>query len=501
LVDTPGFNSCIGKHTEVLTDYLPQSDAIVYLTNYRRGMTLQDKIFLDMAIKSVGKDNLGSLFFAVNFSPRPESDPRIRTMQKQISDHLKRDMVLHIVNSVSDSPRRLCANTLWTELASSVEKMDLKAKTTNNLICLAEGTLTILAESIDIFGKAASAEEDGINELKKYMSQLKKDRQDADATVADYQLSLHRKVNDVVKRSLNNVSTKAGDEIKSSKSTDADACAAYIRGHFIQNEIDKISQETSQNIEILFCEMAENLDELAGRAEMPILGKIRVSKPGAGSALNKLRDQAIKSGSGNLASWYLRRIGGAVGEQAGLINLARMGVKRVGSVMGKKFGREVYTKVIPQIIRKIGIRASTAVNVFAYVITEVVVKIYHFATWKRSLKAVVDRSLGVVVTDEPLLDQLKQKIPFLKDKSDPMMTLLIRDFGKSIDEGIEETKGLINDDFIGRYNVAEEALKSRIEKPDSAVSKYKEMQTELDNIAHSILNIKSKEKIYEQQKE
>lgn len=461
IVDTPGYNSCLEEHTQVLTDYLPNADAIVFLVNYRRGFTPQDAEFLKLAYQQLDPGEQNKMFFGVNFCPGHIQDARIDRIEREISKIVKIPIHLHTIVAKPGRPRRLDAETLWEEVADRVSIMDLPFETIKGIRSVAIGLADRLAQDILQKEKVSNATPEDIERLTRRIEELKHLKTRALSTVDSYHTQMLQVAVNTVDTGLQEISQKVNQEIdESGRFTEVSACSDYVRQHLVPNLVTRLNLNISDEIERLGEQMVAELEDVALTVDQVRDPKVGLMSAGPGQTFERLGKAAIETGAKELVTRYLSKLGGAAGEKAGFVNLAKMALSRGGKVFGKQFAKPVYDNM-GRMLKRLGLTSSRTVGTFTAIVAEAVAYLYRIMTWKRSLKAVVARTLGVTIDSEPLLDQLKQSIPFFRDKQPSIADRLHEGYQAAIIECKVDTRMLVEEDYDGRITSLSESLEVR----------------------------------------
>jgi hypothetical protein len=481
VVDTPGYNSCLESHTRVLTEYVPNADAVVFLTNYRRGITQEDAEFLALVQKGLESDEKGRFFFAVNFCPSSEPDARVRSMAARLSKLVGREVELHSITASREQPRRLEASSLWKAVYEQMVAMDLPGEIARSAARIAGGFGSMLARDLLRHTEAADATDDHLAVIKQRISELHGLHAQARRVVQRYQEDLRTTVQEGVAKGVAGVLARAGAEIEeSNRFTEMNTCADYVRMHLVPTEVESFSNDLAADVEKTALHMADELESIVGQAEeVSIPDHLILDRQPGTMLVTGVRDRAVKGGAELAAAAYLRTLGGAVGEKAGVVNLAKMVVKRYGKVVGKVYPRAVYDNM-GRVLREWGVTASRAINAFAVVITEVVAYLWKVVTWKGLLRSAVARAL---TGERSLIDQIRDAIPFIRDHQEPIQTRLLRGYLDAVDECMAETRSLVDRDYQERIGVLEASLRTRAQHGQAAKVFVQEIQRELEAAA------------------
>lgn len=490
VVDTPGYNSCLERHTRVLTEYLPHSDAIIFIINYRRGFTPEDRDFLKLAQECVGEG--GRIFFAVNFSPGALPDARTNSISRKLAQLYGQQVYLHIIVSRGPGQTRLEASTLWKDIGNRLSEADIQREAQCAAVSLAFGFTSILAEELSVHEAAVAAPEAGLGRLRERIQELRATRQESLHIISRYECIFKDKAISMIDEGIEAIGEKAGAEIDGAGATDFISCAEYVRTQIMPIGVDLLRHDIDLAMQKIGNEMAEKLEDIALKAERLDTPDFVIASPGPGGFLENLRDQAVKGGAQALARAYLGKIGGAVGERAGIVNLAKMAFSRGGRLIGKRFSRQFYYNM-GQMLKRFGITSGRAVGTFAAAVMEAVALIYTVSTWKRSLKVVVAQTLGLARPSEPILDQIKNGI-FSKEQV-PLRKCMETGYLEAITECMSGTRELVEEDFDRRISVLSSSLEKRQKSGEKCMSGLLEIKSELERIAVALLHLKA---VYEE---
>ncbi len=131
LFDTPGYGSLISEHEEVLKEFIPESDFIVYVVSYRVGLGDDDFQFL----KYVGEiiNDKVEVILAINMCPNDvqEDNKRICEIQKSINECIHRDVNTFFIESNSEKNPE--TSKLWDYIYERVNDVSKKEELSQTL--------------------------------------------------------------------------------------------------------------------------------------------------------------------------------------------------------------------------------------------------------------------------------------------------------------------------------------------------------------------------------
>lgn len=122
--DTPGYGSLVDYHEDVLKEFIPESDYIVYVVSYRVGLNDDDYQFLKYVGEIIG-DKV-EVVLAVNMCPSDvgEHNKRIVEIQNNVNDCIHKDVKVFCIESSKD--KNPDASVLWDYIYERVNNPKMK---------------------------------------------------------------------------------------------------------------------------------------------------------------------------------------------------------------------------------------------------------------------------------------------------------------------------------------------------------------------------------------
>jgi len=131
LFDTPGYGSLISEHEEVLKQFIPESDFIVYVVSYRVGLGDDDFQFL----KYVGEiiNDKVEVILAINMCPNDvqEDNKRICEIQKSVNECIHKEVTTFFIESSSEKNPE--TSELWDYIYERVNDSNKKEELSETL--------------------------------------------------------------------------------------------------------------------------------------------------------------------------------------------------------------------------------------------------------------------------------------------------------------------------------------------------------------------------------
>jgi len=171
LFDTPGYGSLISEHEEVLKDFIPESDFIVYVVSYRVGLGDDDFQFLKY-VGEIINDNV-EVVLAINMcqSDVQEDNKRICEIKKSVNECIHKDVKAFFIESSSE--KNPDTSELWNyihERVNDPNNMEELSKTLKNYqdYVLGECDIKINSKIASIQSEKGNVEE-RINIIKEFL--------------------------------------------------------------------------------------------------------------------------------------------------------------------------------------------------------------------------------------------------------------------------------------------------------------------------------------------
>lgn len=131
LFDTPGYGSLISEHEEVLKEFIPESDFIIYVVSYRVGLGDDDFQFL----KYVGEiiNDKVEVVLVINMCPSDvqEDNKRIKEIQKSVNQCIHKDVNTFFIESNSEKNPE--TSELWDYIYERINDSSKKEELSETL--------------------------------------------------------------------------------------------------------------------------------------------------------------------------------------------------------------------------------------------------------------------------------------------------------------------------------------------------------------------------------
>lgn len=448
IFDTPGFNSIIVEHEEVLREFMPESDVIVFSVAHRVGFGQMDQELMTLVSELPTECGEVPVLLVVNRVPDDvdvKNDSRILEIKSHAEDSLHRSLEDLIVvrssmpdeNGHSTLPN---ADEVWAKagkIAFSQERKDSFVKKCNEV--LATYFTQRLNELQGIIFAAQNPQ--GIAKILELQESLSENLAASFEIIEKYTNRMTRQIPKILDKSVAGLLKELDNEIdNASKWLDIMDCSNFITNHKIPFGIRKVTKEISEYIASEITLMDAELSEMANTAFLKLSQQAQMEKqPEMAKLLNNLCLRIGQQLMGKTAGTMLRSLGGVGGMAAGTGNLVKMGVKRIGKIFNHTFGREVY-RTIGKIFTK---KLMTAAGIITDVIVEVVGYLRECKKWQGELKTNTHKCIEQW-REDALNDLLNTAIPSLQENNRTSVIQVFDGISKQYQSSIDAQKSKIS---------------------------------------------------------
>ena len=389
LFDTPGYNSIVSDHEEILKEFLPNSDVVVYTVSHKIGIQENDFIFLRFLKELLGDEIDVSI--VINRVPEGrENDNRIKEVLEYARDILNYEPKHFIINTIEGEDYPLPkSNELWKHIEEKIhseERQNALKNNFNNFI-------------LDLFYQCEAEVNKRYNSIKLSIEEKETIKKEIEGFKAKQTEAIEmidttfNKVIDNVKKKLIDIKpvvhSKICSAIDAEERTLKDETIAYVNNHLLPFTIKDEVSEIQRYILIELEDLNKRLENYLNTVINQFEGKIEII---FSSFMDKAQLAAAAKLGGKILNQgllgYFAKFGGAGKAGAGVANAASHLLKKVGNIFGKTFSRSTHN-ALKQVLSKIGATSTKAIGAAASVIVEVAFMVIDYATWKLKLKSKV----------------------------------------------------------------------------------------------------------------
>ncbi len=399
IFDTPGYGSLIDEHDEVLFDFLPNCDAVVYTVSYKIGIQDDDYTFLQRLTELVRSGI--PVYLLINRCPSDitKDDRRIREIVQYVSSLLETSEIpLFIIPSFKENIEENVKeqmNHFWNKVASDLQSEYRKKELYNAFKSYLMDLLKMIQFKLE--NNIRNIE---INETEKALikEEIKKLREKFSTAVENIVKPGFNRIKiqfpKCVEKSASIIKEETCIQIEKQSSFDKEETSAYINQHLLKfyagKQVEELQFYLGQELNAIDKEVNDYLNkEIVQFGNDLEIGNV--------SAAGKAGIDAAKSFASHLLNAgllkYFAKFGGAGGSGAGVANAASHTLKKIGDFFGKTFSRETHN-ALKQVLAKVGLTSTKAISVAGTAIIETASLIIDLSTWKPRLCKAVNKTLS-----------------------------------------------------------------------------------------------------------
>lgn len=455
IFDTPGYGSIVAEHEEVLKEFLPNSDIIVYTVNYKIGIQDDDYIFLGFLRELVREDV--KIYLLVNRCPHgiDIKSPKIRSISGFVSDILTIDPEVFIIHNIEAEEGKghplphngALWNSIFKEITSPSRLKSLEFAFDKYVEDLFYKCFRII-ESRYLSAKIDKDEFEAVKKLQKESAiRIRHAIPTFVVPVFDkIEKNLPSKFEDV----KNNVDKKISTEIDNSDRTSMEEMVAYTNSHLLPYTINSETSEVQRYIDIELDDLNRQVDDYLQKEIVRFNNEITIQiQTNVGAAASSIVACMVKEVGKNSLEGYFVAFGGCGGANAGIANAASHLLKKAGDLFGHTFSRSTHNAV-KHFLSKIGATSMKAVGVAVAVVAEILFISYELATWKYKLKNKV--SDGLKKWEKETIDMVKVDLVKLREENIETIRCIADDIAHTFDDVKPENI----DECADQYNYAQQ---------------------------------------------
>ena len=435
IFDTPGYGAIVEEHEEVLKEFIPSSDIVIYTVSYKVGIQDYDYSFLGFLRELLREDV--SIILVINRCPTGidvNTNPRIKEIKSYVSDLLTIEPQVFCIENITVTDESGHAMPTCPELWEYVGKQISTEKRKKMLYNAFDGYIHDLYNECDnvvqLKYKEALLSEDECRQIRMAQREFAEKIRLATKKLVEPTFSrITSKLPHVLTDTETRINRSIIEKISDADRLGKDEMVAYTNSHLLPFTIKKEMGEVIQYIDVELSDLNNQLEDYIQKEVIKFQDKIEV-------ILDSNLDIAIKS----IAQEYIKRImnsslnsyflmyAGAAGIRGGVANAASHALKVIGNWFGKTFSKQTHV-----MMQRIGAAAAKGLGAAIAVVTELLFEAYDIVTWKGKLEDKVIE--GVHNWKEDTTPTI------IKDMNELMETNIatLYDIAKQMEDSIEET--------------------------------------------------------------
>lgn len=387
LFDTPGYGSIINEHEEVLRDFIPNADIIVYAISYKAGFQQYDYEFM-CSLSSMFDKNM-PFVLAINRCPDNVTlqDRRIKEIKEYVTSILQKpNLPVFILPSAQfqELVEVPVIQKFKNEILGIVNAPERDAALECTFKKYIYDYIKLIELEIDKYSRTAEE----VENIKKANEELCRDFDNVIPDVIEPGfIEISTKLPVFVNKCAERIENQLIKEIEGSDTLKMEEMKAYIQIHKLPYLNQQESKELQNNLKVLLLDLDQEVHNYLKTAILHYESRITVrtndntiEETGKRIAKGKITELASNS-----LLEYFSGLGGAGKAGAGIANAASHGLKQVGDLFGHTFSKETHNQ-LKKFLSKIGATSSKIVGPAVAVFFEVIDIGYDYFTWKGKLK-------------------------------------------------------------------------------------------------------------------
>lgn len=436
IFDTPGYGSIIKEHEEVLKEFLPNSDIVVYTVNYKDGIQDEDYLFLRCLRELIRQDV--KIFLLVNRCPigTDRNSMKVRKIAQFVSDILTIEPevftvenIVAIENEGHAIPK--CEN-LWKNV-SKVLSAPERVKSLNH--AFEEYIKDLYNKSFKVIETKYLAAKLNADEFAAIIKLQQDTAQKIKHAVIEFVDPAFEKIEKNLPTRIHNVRRavyeKIHHEIEISSRMDKEEMVGYVNAHLLPHSIKKETEEVQNYINIELDDLNRKVDDYLQKEIVRFNNQLSITiNTHLDAAVSSMLAGILKNIGINSLEGYFFAFGGGGGANAGIANAASHLLKKTGDLFNHTFSRATHNGV-KHFLSKIGATSMKAVGVAVSVVIEFLVTAYDLATWKGKLSNKVEE--GLDKWQKETCDIVQEDLKKLKDENVETIIKIADDIAHSYD--------------------------------------------------------------------
>ena len=411
LFDTPGYGSLISEHEEVLSEFIPESDFIVYVVSYRVGLGDDDFQFLKY-VGEIINDNV-EVVLAINMCPKDveEDNKRICEIKKSVNECIHKDVKTFFIESSSEKNPE--TSKLWDYIYERVNDTNKKEELSKNLknyqdYILGECDIKINSKIANIQCEKENIEEK-INIIKEFLKQKESILEIIDGTFAKVKVKSLKLIDksDIKIKEL--ITAYINDESKWSMKEETFA----LMQHYY---VPKLTNEQTENlltyIEDEIISLDRVIDNMLNIEITKLENKVRINTPSYTKVMEGIIEKHIGDNIKQVMGEMFRKASKRNNGKVKKINAYSKNLKKLTNVL-ERTSIGVRTNNLNHLVKTIKATSIKGITESLNVFTDSIFFLYDSLTWQTkineiSIEAIDNWANDVERAIRKYLDELKE---------------------------------------------------------------------------------------------
>ena len=428
LFDTPGYGSLESRHEQVLKDFIPESDFIVYTVSYRVGIGDDDYQFL----KYVGEviDENVEFILVVNMCPEDATlrNKRVLEIREAVNECIHKKVKTFLVKS--DSEKNPDTSRLWSyicERVSSPEKQEELTKALKNYqdYILEECRLKIASKIAN-----AESEKDQVQARLNIAKEFAGKKQEVIDTIDRSFTRIKVKSVRLIDTSDRNIKTNVKKYIQDeSKWTKKEETLNFMQTYYMPKLTEEETETLIDYIEKEIADLDKSVEESLNVIIEGLENKVRVDIPSYSEVMEGVVKKYIGDAAKQAAGDMFRKA------EEKSKKSSNIGLKNMKHESGEETSIDKNLRHILKVIKATSIKAITQ---YLSIFTDSIFYLYDAIAWQSKINSIAIEAVDNWAADvegaiRKYLDELKESN---KDKIEALFGELEHEFTLEHDEEI-----------------------------------------------------------------
>lgn len=444
LFDTPGYGSLINEHEEVLKEFIPESDIIVYVVSYRTGLGDDDFQFL----KYVGEiiNDRVEVVLAINMCPKEleEDNKRVIEIQKAINECIHKDVKTFFIESSSEKKPE--TSKLWDyiyERVNASEKREELSETLKNYqnYVLGECDIKINSKIASIQCEKEQVQE-RINIIKDFLDK----KEYILATIDDEFARIKVRAIKLIDRSDIKVKELIEQYIyDESKWTMKEETCSLMQHYYVPKLTNEETENLLNYIEDEIISIDRTVDNMLNEEITKLESNVRVNMPSYTEVMEGIIEKhigdAIKQAMGEMFRRTVKKRPGRVKRY----NIYSRNLKKLSNALEKTTIGEINNN-LNNLLKTVKATSIKGITEYLNVFTDSIFILHDTLTWQSKISEISKEAVDNWAND---LDKaIRKYLDELKESKKEEITTLFEELNEEFTNNQEELKHISSEELV-----------------------------------------------------
>lgn len=451
IFDTPGYGSLIDYHEDVLKEFIPESDFIIYVVSYKVGLGDDDLQFLKYVGEVIGKNV--EVILAINMCPKDikAENKRISEIKAGVMKYINKETKTFLIESSSD--KNPSTEELWNYIYSKVNDSEMKEELAKTLKSYQD---YILGEcKIKVNSQIASIEskKDDIEERINIGRELLDIKQEIIDTIDRGFTKIKVKAIRIIDKSAmavkNSITEYINDESKWSKKEET----FTVMEHYY---VPKLTNEETDNLmsyledEILLLD--RDIEKIVNEAMNNLGEKIEINMPIYTEVMNGIINKHIGDELQQAAGEMFRKVQGKEDSDCDHEAIINTNMKKLGEGLQVESNKQSYNN-LKHFLKAIRATSIKAITKYLSVFKDSIFYLYDTLTWQKKINEISLEAIDNWARD--LEYAMKKYLEKLKDTDKEEIISLFDELTEEFNNDEKALEEISGDDLIRLKNEIE----------------------------------------------